>query len=51
VQRAGVRAQAQTVLSSEKAAGVAEPDAEVIDHALERLEATLRARTAIGFNS
>jgi hypothetical protein len=49
--RTGVRAQAQTVLSSEKAAGVAEPDAEVIDHALERLEATLRARTAIGFNS
>jgi hypothetical protein len=50
--RAGVQAQAQAVLSNGDAApAVAEPDAEVITHALERVEATLRARTAIGFNA
>jgi hypothetical protein len=49
--RAGVQSQAQSVLSSEKAGGVAAPDTEIVTHALERLEATLRARTAIGFNS
>jgi hypothetical protein len=54
--RTGVQAQARAVLPSEDdAPGVPDaasrPDGEVVTHALERLEATLRARTAIGFNA
>jgi hypothetical protein len=49
--RPGVQAQARTVLAADGEApqqdGTA-PDAEVLTHALERLEALLRARTAAG---
>jgi hypothetical protein len=52
--RAGVQAQAQAVLAGKDGAtrthgASAQPDEEVLTHALERLEATLRARTATGF--
>jgi hypothetical protein len=54
--RPGVRAQAQSVLSSDGDSPAprdapAQPDEEVLAHALERLEATLRARTATGFGA
>jgi len=52
--RPGVQHQAQIVLTGESGAtgthaAVALPDEEILTHALERLEATLRARTAAGF--
>lgn len=55
--RAGVQEQAQAVLAQARtpptAAGIAHdagaPDEDVLTHALERLEAALRARTATGF--
>jgi hypothetical protein len=45
--RAGVQQQAQRVATN----GTGEPDEQVLSHALERLEAALRARTATGFGS
>jgi hypothetical protein len=43
--RPGVSEQAAVAIAGEQ-----EPDLEVVEHALERLEAALRARTAPGFN-
>jgi hypothetical protein len=52
--RPGVQEQARIVLAGESGAPApqeasAQPDEEILTHALERLEATLRARTAVGF--
>ena len=53
--RAGVQAQAQAALAKHSDAPqesvVVQPDEDVIAHSLERLEATLRARTAVGFGA
>ena len=46
--RAGVLAQARAALPEEGSAQAKEPDEEVVSHALERLQAALRARTASG---
>jgi hypothetical protein len=48
--RAGVTAQAEAALPGEGGASSGQPDEEVIRHALERLEAAMRARTAAGFS-
>jgi hypothetical protein len=45
--RAGVAEQAQAVLAQ----GAGAPDEELLGHALARLEAALRARTATGFGA
>jgi hypothetical protein len=53
--RAGVQAQAQATLARHDDAPqenvIAQPDEDVIAHALDRLEAALRARTAVGFGA
>jgi hypothetical protein len=48
--RAGVLAQAQAALPDHASKQGAGPDEELLAHALERLEAALRARTATGFS-
>jgi hypothetical protein len=47
---AGVLAQARAAVPDDASEQAAKPDAEVVSHALERLEAALRARTATGFS-
>jgi hypothetical protein len=47
--RAGVAAQAQAALPG-GSEGPEQPDEEILEHALERLEAALRARSAAGFS-
>ena len=48
--RAGVAAQARAALPDETGRQAGAPDEDVVRHALERLEAALRARTATGFS-
>ncbi|MCW3068544.1 MAG: hypothetical protein JWL67_1169 [Solirubrobacterales bacterium] len=48
--RPGVAAQADAALPDEAASSAAQPDEEIVRHALERLEAVMRARTAAGFS-
>jgi hypothetical protein len=49
--RDGVAAQARAVLAGAGAEPESPPEEEIVAHGLERLEATLRARTAAGFSS
>jgi hypothetical protein len=48
--RGGVAAQAQAALPDQAGKAAGEPDEQTIGHALDRLEAALRARTATGFS-